>query len=211
MRELANRRVIGLDRFRAQDLHDLATDLRFVQPLEVELQATAQHRHQQLLRVGGGEQELDVPRRLFQRFQQRVERRLRQHVHFVDQVDLELAARRHVLRVLDQFADVVHAGVGRGVDLQQVDVAAGVDRQAGLAFAAGFGAGPALAIQALGEDPGDGGLADAAGAGEQERVVDAAGFQRIGQRAHHVFLADQFGETPGAPLAGEHEIGHGSF
>src|SRR5690606_39731996 len=83
--------------------------------------------HQQLLGIGGGEQELDVFRRLFQRLQQRVERRLRQHVHFVDQVDLVLAAAGHVLRVLDQLADVVHAGVGGGVDLQQVDVAAGVD------------------------------------------------------------------------------------
>ncbi len=150
-------------------------------------------------------------RRLFQGLQQRVERLLGQHVHFVDQVDLVAATRGHVLRVLDQFAHVVDAGVGRGVDFQQIDVAAGVDRQAGLAFAARIGAGAALAIERLGEDARDGGLADAAGAGEQECVVDATGFQRIGQRTDHVFLPDQFGETLGAPLAGEYEIGHGPF
>ena len=39
-------------------------------------------------------------------------------------------------------------------------------------------------------------------------MVDAAGVQRIGQRADHVLLPDQFGETLRAPLAGEDEIGH---
>ena len=46
---------------------------------------------------------------------------------------------------------------------------------------------------------------------EQEGVVDAAGFEGIGQRADHVLLADQFGETPGAPLAGKHKVGHAAI
>src|SRR3546814_8607434 len=69
-------------------LRDLAADLLLVQALEVELQAARQHRDQQLLRIGGGEQESDVLRRLLECLEQRVERLLRQHVHFVDQVDL---------------------------------------------------------------------------------------------------------------------------
>jgi hypothetical protein len=32
--------------------------------------------------------------------------------------------------------------------------------------------------------------------------------QRIGQRAHNVLLANQFGKTAGAPLAGKN-LGHG--
>src|SRR5690606_25686969 len=64
---------------------------------------------------------------------------------------------------------------------------------------------------ALGEDPGDGGLAHATGAGEQQRVVHAAGVERVAERAHHVFLANQFFETAGAPLPGEDEIGHGAI
>ena len=40
-------------------------------------------------------------------------------------------------------------------------------------------------------------------------MVDAAGIQRIGQRADDVLLPDQFGETLRAPFAGEDEIGHG--
>src|SRR3546814_16785358 len=79
---------------------------------------------------------------------QRVERLLRQHVHFVDQVDLVPAARGHVLRVLDQLAEAVDAGVGSRVDLQQIAVAAGVDCQAGLAPAERVGSPAALGIQA---------------------------------------------------------------
>src|SRR3546814_13120623 len=71
------------------------------------------------------------------------------------------------------------------------------------------GSGAALAVQALGEDPRNGGLADPAGAGEQVGVVHAARIECVGQRADHVLLPDQFGETLGAPLAGEDEVGHG--
>src|SRR5690606_16134175 len=63
-------------------------------------------------------------------------------------------------------------------------------------------------VERLGEDPRDRGLAHAAGAGEQEGVVDAATVQGIGQRAHHVLLPDQFGEAPWAPFTGEDEVGH---
>ena len=149
-----------------------------------------------------------MPRWFFKRFEQGVERLLRQHVHFVDQIHLHPAARGHVLRVVDQLTDVVDAGVAGRVDLEQVDVAARIDRQAGLALAARVGGRAAFAVQRLGEDPRDGRFADAAGAGEQESVVHAASAERIGQRTHHVLLPDQFGETLRAPFAGEDEVGH---
>ena len=210
-RELGDGGRIGLDGFRTQDLRHLPADLFLVQALEVELQAARQHGDRQLLRVGGGEQELDVFRRLLQRLQQRVERRFRQHVHFVDQIDLVLAARGHVLRVLDHFAHIVHTGVRGSVDLQQIDIAAGIDVQAGRALAAGIGTGALLAVQRFGEDAGDGGLAHAARTREQEGMVNAAAVQRIGERADHVFLADQLCESLGTPLAGEDEIGHAAI
>ena len=46
-----------------------------------------------LLRLGRRQDELHMRRRLLQRLQQRVERRLGEHVHFVDDVDLEPARR----------------------------------------------------------------------------------------------------------------------
>ena len=68
--------------------------------------------------------------RLLQRLQHRVEGVAREHVHFVDDVDLEAAGGRRVQRVLQQLAHVVDLGVGRGVELEQVDEAPGVDLRA---------------------------------------------------------------------------------
>src|SRR5690606_22464082 len=65
-----------------------------------------------------------------------------------------------------------------------------------------------LAIERLGKDPRDGGLADTAGAGEQERTVHAAPVQRIDERAQDLFLAAQFLEAPGPPLAGKDKAAH---
>ena len=76
-----------------------------------------------LLDLGRGEQELHVLRRLLQRLQQAVEGLLRQHVHFVDDVDLGARRHRPVARVLDDLAHVVDAGVRGGVHLDHVDVA----------------------------------------------------------------------------------------
>ena len=206
--QLQHRIGFAVDAFRRKNLVDLAANLRFIQTLQIELQAAAEHRHQQFFRVSGGEQEFDVLGRLFQCLQQRIEGLLGQHVHFVDQIHLVLAAAGHVLRVFDQLAHIVHARVGRGINLQQVDIATGINRLAGLAFTTRIRRGAALAIERFGENARNRGFAHPARTGEQECVVNTAGFQRVGQRTHHMLLPDQFGKTLGTPLAGKHEIGH---
>ena len=94
---------------------------------------------QHLLRLGRGEDELHVRRRLLQRLQQGVEGVLGEHVHFVDDVHLEPRAGRAELGVGDDVADVVDAGVAGGVDLDDVQVLAAGDRQARIALAARLG------------------------------------------------------------------------
>ena len=66
-------------------------------------------------------------RRLFERLQQGVERLRREHVDFVDDVDLVACPAGPKLHVLPQFADLVDAAVAGAVDLQHVDVLAGGD------------------------------------------------------------------------------------
>ena len=134
--------------------------------LQRELQAARQDGGRQLLRVGGGEDELDVGRRLFQRLEQGVERVAGEHVHFVDQVDLEAPTARRVLHVVQQLASVFDLGAARGVDLDQVDETAFVDLPAHRTFAAGRGSDTGFTVQAFGDDPRDGGLADPARASE---------------------------------------------
>ncbi len=151
-------------------------------------------------------------RRLFQRLQQRVEGLLRQHVHFVDDVDLVARRDRSVAHALDQLAHVVDAGARRRVHLDHVDVAILGDRRAVGADAAGIDSGTTVAVganavQRAGNDARGRGLADAAHAGEHEGVGDAARGDGVAQGAHHRLLADQGGEIDGTVFAGEDTVG----
>ena len=130
-------------------------------------------------------------------------------MHLVDEVDLVAAARRRVLHVVEQVTRVLDLGARSGVHFDQVDETPVVDVATGRADAAGRGRDALLAIQRLGKNPGNGGLADAARAGEQVGMVQPVVVQRVHQGAQHVFLAHQVGEQAGAPLAGKRLITHG--
>ena len=67
---------------------------------------------------------------------------------------------------------------------------------------AGRGGNPRLAVQALGENAGDGGLAHSAGAGEEVGVVNAPRIEPVAQRPDHVILADEAFEIPGTQPSG---------
>jgi hypothetical protein len=67
---------------------------------------------------------------LLQGLEQAVEGGLRQHVHFVDDVDLVAGARRRIGGVLPEPPDVVDSRVRRAVDLLDVHARAGEDLDA---------------------------------------------------------------------------------
>ena len=123
-----------------------------------------------------------------------------ENVHFVDQVDLVAPAARRVLHVVEQLAGILDLGPARGVHFDQVDEAAFVDFATDRAFAARRGADPGLAVQALGQDPRDGGLADPAGTGEQVGMVQPLVVQGVDQSLEHMGLADHFTEGTGTPF-----------
>ena len=105
-----------------------------------------------LLRIGGGQDEHHVARRLLQRLQKRVEGGRREHVHLVDDVYLVAPARRRELHAPDDLlADVLHAGAARGIQLVDVGVLAVGDHLAIVAGAVGLGRRPVLAQQRLGQ------------------------------------------------------------
>jgi hypothetical protein len=106
---------------------EVAGDQRLRHLLEIELQAAGKHRHRNLLRVGGRQNEFDVLRRLFEGLQHGVEGRVREHVHFVDDIDLEAAAGRRIDGVLEQLPHLIDLGIGRRVDLEQVDETSRID------------------------------------------------------------------------------------
>ena len=186
--------VLEGNAFRGEHLLQVGDDPLRRHVLQRELQAAREDGDRQLLRIGGGEQELDVGRWLFQRLEQGIEAVGGEHVHLVDEVHLVATAGRRVLHVLQQLAGVFHLGAAGGVHFDEIDEAAFVDLAAHRAAATGRGADAGLAIQALGQDPRDGGLAHPAGTGEQIGVVQPLVVQRIDQRLEHMGLADHFAE-----------------
>src|SRR5262249_15019889 len=147
-------------------------------------------------------------RRLFERLQQRVEGRGREHVYFVDDVNLEPAACGAEPDALPQVANLLHLVVARAVDLQHLHIIARGD---GAATGARVARGRCrlvgvLAVEALRQDAGGTGLPDAAGAGEEVRVCDAAGFECVFERTRNVLLPDQFGELLRAVAPRNHGV-----
>ncbi len=211
---MVERRVVDRDLLLAGDVAHEVDQAGGLDAAKIEALAARQHRDRDLADLGGGEDELHMLGRLFQRLQQAVEGGLREHVHFVDDVDLVAGDRRLVAHRLDDLADVVDAGVGGGVHLDDVDMAAFHDGGVVLAHLVHVdGGGVDLAgdgiIERAGEDAGGGRLADAAHAGQHVGLRDAAGAERVGERLHHRLLADQVGEGRRTVFAGEHTIGAG--
>ena len=105
-------------------------------PAQIEALAARQHRDRHFADFGGREHEFGVLRRLFQRFQKRIECRRREHVDFVDDVDLVARTGRRIAHTVVDLAHIVDAGVGCRVHFQHVHVPAFHDR---LAMHAGTG------------------------------------------------------------------------
>ena len=76
---------------------------------------------QNLVLLGGGQDENDVLGRFLQRFQKGVEGCRRQHVHLVDDEYLILAYLRRDARLLHQRLDVLHRVVGGSIQFEDVE------------------------------------------------------------------------------------------
>ena len=185
---------------------------RGVDPAQIEALAAGEHGHRHFTDFGGGENEFGVRRRLFQRLQQRVEGSAREHMHFVEDVDLVARRHRRVTDGVVDLADVLDRIVRGGVHLQDVDVPALDDRLAVHAHRGhsdgrlGDRAVGQFVIERAREDARGRGLADAAHAGEDPGLRDAATLECVRDGAHHGVLADQVVEAGRAVFARQHAI-----
>ena len=113
---------LGLD-----DLRQPLDDGRRFHRCKVVSLTPRQHRDGNLVRVGRAEDELHMLRWLLQRLEQGIEGLARQHVDFVDDVDLEPCPAGPHVHVGSQLADLVNAAIAGPVDLQHVHVLAARD------------------------------------------------------------------------------------
>ena len=180
---------------------ELALDLGDGQAPDVEALEARQDRRREARRLGRGEHEDDEVGRLLERLQERVPGVLGDLVRLVEDVDLapELAGR--VRQALAQVADVVDAAVARGVDLDEVERRPLADRDARRAGVAGVAVLQVRAVDGLGEDPRERGLAGAARPDEQDGVADPVRPDGVAERLDDGFLADDLAERLGAPAA----------
>ena len=175
-------------------------------PREIEPLAPRMDRDRDLFRLRRAKYELHVLRRLLQRLQKRVERLPRQHVDFVDDVNLVPRAAGTHGDVLAKLANFIDAAVARPVDLDHVHVAPLADGEANVALVARRRRRPLDAIQALRQNPGGRSLADPARATEQISVPHAVGRNRPGHRPRDVLLPDQLLEGLRAVAARDDDI-----
>ena len=175
---------------------------------EVETLATARDGRGNFLRLGRGEDELHMRRRLLERLQQRVERPGGEHVNLVDEVDFVRPAGWRVGRALAEVADVFHAVVAGTVDLDDIQAAPLGDLKAGVAFSTRLGGGALLTIQRLRKDAGGRGFPDAARANEKIGLREALRVNGILQGAGDVVLPDNLGEGLRTVFSGEHTVTH---
>ena len=96
---------LGGKAFLGRDAFEVRHQRAGLDAAEVEPLAARQHGHRDLADLGRGEDEFGVRRRLLERLEQRVERRAREHVDFVEDVDLVAPAHR---RVADRIVDLTH-------------------------------------------------------------------------------------------------------
>ncbi len=176
--------------------------------MKIESLAARKNRRGQLLRLGGRENEHRVRRRLLERFQKRVERAGRQHMHLVDDIDLVFRQRRRIFDLFAQIADFVHAVVARRVDFNHVHAVFRLQRAADLAFAARIAILGVQAVDRAGEHLGSGRFAGAARAAEQIRVRDMTADDLPAQRARDRILPADFRKRARAPCAIQNLIAH---
>ena len=214
-RDHAERLRLDLDVFLRRDVAEMAHQHVGLDAAQVEALAARQHRHRHLADFGGGEHELGVRRRLLQRLQEGVEGRVRQHVDFVDDVDLVARAGRRVAHAslicrtsstpVWEAASISSTSMCRpSMIAWQCTPSPGMSMVGPFTEPSGH-----LVVQRAGEDARRRGLADAAHAGEDPGLRNAPGLERVRQRAHHRVLADQIVEMLRAIFARQHAVGLG--
>jgi len=109
-----------------EDHLELAADHLSADTLEIEPLASRLNRRQHLIRLCRRKDKLNVFRRLFEDLQQCVEGTRAEHVDFVDDINLKPSPCRPIDCILPELPDIIHAGITGTVDLNNIDVLAGI-------------------------------------------------------------------------------------
>ena len=175
-----------------RDIGEALGDRVAVEPPEAVALAAGEDRGKNFMELRCCENEHEMLRRLLQNFQQRVERRFGEHVHLVDDVHALAYCGGREDCLVAQHAHIVHAVVGRRIQLDHVENGAVLNAAAGVALVAGVSVHRVLAVDRLGENARAGRFARAAGADKKIGVAKPSGthlgLERFGDERlpHHI-------------------------
>ena len=110
------------------------------------------------MRLGGGHHKDDMGRRFFQGLQEGIEGRLREHMDFIDDVNLVFVLRGKISDILPEFPDLIDPAVGGSIDFEDIDGDPIPDLLAERALIAGVPRRSLGTIEGFGQDPGDRGF-----------------------------------------------------
>ena len=207
-RDERERGLRRLDPLALGDALQVADDLGQARTREHERLAARANGAHHLLELGRAEDEDEVRRRLLDQLQQRVERRVRELVRLVEDVDLVAPLDGLQDDALADLADVVDPALRGRVHLDDVERGAGGDREAGVARPVGIGRRALDAVERLGEDARERGLAGPARAREEVSLPHVAGRDRVLESPHDRLLSDHVVESLRSVFAVERS--HGS-
>jgi hypothetical protein len=194
-----------------QDGREPVRNVREPDALEIEALETAENGCRCLsdfLGRGRRKDEYDARWRLLQNLEQRIPRLPRQHVRFVDDVDLEaIIAGGSIHRPLAQVTRIVHAAIRCRIDLHYVQARRSTpDALARDAFSARLAViALVLTIQRHRENAGERRLAHSARSAEKVAVRNSSPGDGATQRVRHVRLDSYVSEAFWAVFAGECE------
>ena len=129
-------------------------------------------------------------------------------MHLVDQVYLVAATTGCILHVFEQLAGIINTGALSRIDLDQVNKAPFRDLAACSTFTAGFGSHADFAVQRLGKDASNRGLADTACAGKQVGMMQAVFIKTIDQCTLDMLLPNQFFKIGWTPFSRKNLVAH---
>ena len=184
------------------------TDLHHRNPMEVIALTPRLDRRGHLVRLRCCKDKDHARGRLLKCLEQCVERLRREHVYFIDDVDLVVSRRRRELHGLAQVADLINAAIGCRVDLKHIHRRTIADGSAGVTDSTGCECRTLGAVQRTCKDLRRTRLARAA------RSCKEIGMARLSrrdcpcERTADMLLPHEIGEALRSPAAIERDIGH---
>lgn len=117
---------------KVEPLHDILV----LDPFKIITLGAGNDRIGYFMDLGRRKNEFDVLWRLLQRFQKRIERSFRKHMHLVDDIDLVRCLGGLKLSALDHIPDIVDSGIGSGINLDHIQEASVLEITTVLALSA---------------------------------------------------------------------------